>query len=349
MTTHSTPPSWYQEGIVSTIQDHSAHVNIFLDTSFSRYDPHTIHRLQHVLHRVHRYIVPSITHSGSYFDGERGDVLEIVVGLGIELMECWVACDAHISRTFSRPAGFPKDLCGKFGSIPFTGGDIMLHIKSNRRDLCFVLARAVVDELRAIRARRASVVESVSETYGWTYKRSRDSGIARDISEFEDGTANPHGKGERENAAINHEHGSFCFTSRWVHSGLPWLSSLSVEQQEIDVIGRTRLNSVERKDKSDNAHISRVEVEDEHGEEMEIVRQSMSYGGLNEHGLYFIAYANELDKFSQMLKRMVGENDGDTKVYTGDNLMKFSECKSGQYYYVPSVSELDRFGMRSKL
>lgn len=345
---------------MSTIQDHSAHINIFLDTSFSRYDRHTIHRLQHVLHRVHRYIVPSITHSSSYFDKERGDVLEIVIGLGIELVECWVACDAHISR-FSCPgflSRFPKDLCGKFGSIPFTGGDIMLHIKSNRRDLCFVLARAVVDELRAIRARRASVVESVSETYGWTYKRSRDSGIARDISEFEDGTANPHDKGERENAAIigcehdeNHEHGSFCFTSRWVHTGLPWLNTLPVEQQEADVIGRTRLNSVERRDKSDNAHISRVEVEDEQGEEMEIVRQSMSYGGLNEHGLYFIAYANELDKFSQMLMRMVGIEDCDTnpKVYTGDNLMKFSECKSGQYYYVPSVSELDRFGMRSKL
>lgn len=73
--------------------------------------------------------------------------------------------------------------------------------------------------------------------------------------------------------------------------------------------GRSKLESIEMEDdvKPDNAHIARVVIEDDEGEELEIVRHSLPYGdGHGEQGLFFIAYTKDLNIIDQMLEHMFG-------------------------------------------
>ena len=60
---------------------------------------------------------------------------------------------------------------------------------------------------------------------------------------------------------------------------------------------------------------------DANGQRVLIVRQSMPYGTVTgEHGLLFLAYSNNVDKFDLMLDRMTGVPDGHN-----DAIMKFSK------------------------
>jgi putative iron-dependent peroxidase len=55
-----------------------------------------------------------------------------------------------------------------------------------------------------------------------------------------------------------------------------------------------------------------------------------------EHGLYFVAFSAERERFDRMLARMYGTS-GDGK---HDRLMDFSRAVSGAYYFAPSLSLL---------
>lgn len=82
---------------------------------------------------------------------------------------------------------------------------------------------------------------------------------------------------------------SFVFAQRYIHDLAKW-KKLKVEAQE-NVIGRSKLESIEMTDevKPNNAHIARVVIEDEAGEEQEILRHSLPYGdGHGEQGLFFM-------------------------------------------------------------
>ena len=59
----------------------------------------------------------------------------------------------------------------------------------------------------------------------------------------------------------------------------------------------------------------------------------MPYGGVVQHGLYFVAYVAALDTFGRMLRRMVGLDDGIV-----DGLFQFSRPVSGGYYWCPPVA-----------
>ncbi len=85
--------------------------------------------------------------------------------------------------------------------------------------------------------------------------------------------------------------------------------------------------------KPDNAHIARVVIEDDEGEELEIVRHSLPYGdGHAEQGLFFIAYTKDLNIIDQMLEHMFGTT-GD---YIHDRLLHFTTAVNGGYYFAPS-------------
>lgn len=84
----------------------------------------------------------------------------------------------------------------------------------------------------------------------------------------------------------------------------------------------------------------------------------MPYTTSKESGLFFIAYANDPIKFDTMLKRMVGleplmkvttKSKKENVTNISDQLLNFSQCISGQYYYVPSKKELENFKQKSKL
>ncbi|WEV49358.1 Dyp-type peroxidase [Acinetobacter sp. ESL0695] len=211
-------------------------------------------------------------------------------------------------------------------NMPVVPGDVFIHIASQRTDICFALSQAFFHGIR-------EKVEVLEERTCFRYLDGRD------LTGFIDGTENPQFKEDRaETTLLSSEHGvfadgTFVFAQRYVHDLEKW-QRLKVDAQE-RVIGRTKLESIELDDdvKPENAHISRTVVEDDEGEELEILRHSLPYGdGHGEQGLYFVAYTKELSRIDAMLKRMFGTSgDG-----IHDRLLHFVTPVDGAYYFAPS-------------
>jgi len=85
------------------------------------------------------------------------------------------------------------------------------------------------------------------------------------------------------------------------------------------------------------AHVARMR--DEKFQRIPIVRQSMPWGDSKKNGLLFIAYSSDVSKFDKMLDRMTGN----TNDHHNDSIMNYSKCVSGNYWYFPSVVELNKF------
>ena len=129
---------------------------------------------------------------------------------------CTVSFGSHFWDAISpqkRPAGLRPFKAISNGSLsaPSTGGDLLLHILSKRRDLNFELAMR-------IRTQLGDMVEVMDEVHGFQYLDSRD------LTGFIDGTENPKGNKDRtEVALIGKEDtafagGSYVFTQRYVHN-----------------------------------------------------------------------------------------------------------------------------------
>ena len=216
--------------------------------------------------------------------------------------------------------------------MPAIEADVLLHLASARTDICFALSQSFFEGI-------LDQIEVLDERVCF---RNFD---GRDLTGFIDGTENPQFKDDRAEAALLDEDqaefadGSFVFTQRYVHDLSTW-KRLKVDAQE-HVIGRTKLESIELDDdvKPENAHVARTVVEDDEGEEMEILRHSLPYGdGRGEQGLYFIAYTNNLDIIDRMLERMFGTaGDG-----IHDRLLHFVKPVDGAYFFAPSDDLLNQ-------
>jgi putative iron-dependent peroxidase len=211
-------------------------------------------------------------------------------------------------------------------AIPAGQHDLWFFLQASAPDAVFDAARLVERELRGV----AKVVE---EWPAFTYLKSRD------MTGFEDGTENPP-LSELPGVALvpegePGEGGSVALLQRWVHD-LDGFAELPVADQE-QVIGRTMLDSREIPDeeRSPRSHISRVVIEDDDGEELEVFRRSSAYGGVLEHGLVFVAFSADQDRLSRMLDRMLGIDDG-----IRDRLTDFSHAVASAWYYVPPLDAL---------
>lgn len=209
--------------------------------------------------------------------------------------------------------------------MPSTQADLLLHINGERRDLCFEL-------LRRVRELLGAAVDVVEDVDAFRYLDERD------LTGFIDGTENPEGE-ERVAAALTgmeqgeFAEGSYVLAQRYEHH-LARFAALTQAQQE-RVFGRTKPDSVELVDKPEDAHISRVVIEED-GEELEIVRHSLPYGDADVAGLFFLAYCKDLTTFEKMLARMMGV-EGDGK---HDRLLGYTSAKSGHFFFAPSVEYL---------
>jgi putative iron-dependent peroxidase len=215
---------------------------------------------------------------------------------------------------------------------PATPADLFVHIHSYRHDANMMLAREFVAKL----AGQARVVE---EVMGFKHLGGRD------LTGFVDGTENPKGIERAQVALVGEDDAEFAGGShvsiqRWVHDLSAW-DRLPVPEQE-KAVGRTKDTDEELDDavKPPSAHIARVVIEDEAGEELEIVRHSLPYGGTREHGLYFVAYCASPSPFRQMLKRMIVRDGGGHY----DRLMDFTRPVTGASFFVPSVGTLESLG-----
>lgn len=231
------------------------------------------------------------------------------------------------------PNGFKQleNIQGSF-TMPVTPADVLIHIASARADLCFALSQCFFDGIQ-------DQVELLDERVCFRYLDGRD------LTGFIDGTENPQFPDDRAETALLGDDagifatGAFVFAQRYVHDLAKW-KKLKVDAQE-NVIGRSKLESIEMADevKPKNAHIARVVIEDDAGEEQEILRHSLPYGdGQGEQGLFFIAYTNDLAIIDQMLQHMFGTTgDG-----IHDRLLHFVTAVDGAYYFAPSSELLDQ-------
>lgn len=253
--------------------------------------------------------------------------LNLVVGFGAR---CWrdLAPGAVPAGALPSDASDFERIEGTAGSVaPATQHDVWVWLHGTGTDVA-------LDGARAVTAALAPVATLASETQCFVYRDSRD------LTGFVDGTENPPVEEGPEVALVPAgepgEGGAHVLVQRWVHD-LAAFHALAVREQEA-VIGRTKPDSVELADKPDDAHISRVVIEED-GEELEIYRRSTPYGDVTEHGLLFVAFSAERSRFDKMLARMFGTADG-----LHDRLTDFSRPVSGAFYFAPSLEALAALG-----
>ena len=223
-----------------------------------------------------------------------------------------------------------QPVVGAVHTAPATTGDILLHIRADRRDLCFELERQLLDVF-------GDAVTVVDETVGF---RSFD---VRDLLGFVDGTANPVGQALAESTLVADEDpdaagGSYVVVQKYLHPLAAW-RALTTEQQEA-VMGRTKSDNIELDDADEGqkSHKTLATIVDDQGEH-DILRDNMPFGSpaSAEFGTYFIGYARHLWVIERMLQRMfLGDPPG-----LHDRLLDFSTATTGTVFFAPSAAALD--------
>ena len=216
---------------------------------------------------------------------------------------------------------------------PSTPGDLLLHIRAVRFDLCYELAAQLI-------ARLGAAVRPIDEVHGFRYFDDRD------VIGFVDGTENPQGLAAVAATLVGEEDplfrgGSYVIVQKYLHDLSAW-NHLPVEQQE-RIVGRTKLSNIELAEgvKPDYAHNALTVIEQD-GVEVKILRDNMPFASPSrgEFGTYFIGYARSPRVTEQMLRNMfVGRPEG-----TYDHLLDFSTAVTGTLFFVPAVSMLDQMG-----
>jgi porphyrinogen peroxidase len=252
-------------------------------------------------------------------------------------LTCVVGIGARLWRRTFGDASMPADLHefrelrGPRHVAPATAGDLLLHIRASRLDLCFELAQRLVERVRAF-------AQVIDEVHGF---RSFDE---RDVLGFVDGTENPEGEGARAAALIGEQDadyagGSYVIVQKYLHDLDGWDALETGEQERI--IGRTKLSDLELADdvKPPDSHVALNTIVDADGNEREIVRFNMPFGrvGAREFGTYFIGYAADPGVIELMLEHMfLGDPPGTT-----DRILEFSTAITGVLFFVPPLDFLD--------
>jgi len=277
-------------------------------------------------------------------EGDLRDVLSDISSLqrsvGFRRPEGELTCvagigDALWTRLFGdtgKPAGLHPfvALDGPVHHAPSTPGDLLLHLRAHRLDLCFELAQRLMDRLRPM----ATVVD---EVHGF---RSFDE---RDLLGFVDGTESLAGARPQDvivgDEDADHAGGSYVIVQKYVHDLDTW-DAMAVEDQE-RTIGRTKLSDIELPDevKPPDSHVALTTITGPDGEERRIVRYNMPFGrvGAGEFGTYFIGYARTPDVIEAMLRNMfLGTADA-----AHDRVLDVSTALTGTLFFVPTAEFLD--------
>lgn len=252
--------------------------------------------------------------------------LMCVVGIGANLWD-----RLHGADTRPRHLHPFAEIRGPRHVAPATEGDLLIHLRAQRADLCFELAARLTGRLRGL----ARVVD---EVHGFAYFDERD------LIGFVDGTENPEGDEAVEAVTIGSEDaayagGSYVLVQKYLTDLETW-DALPVEEQE-KAIGRTKLDDVEMPEDvmPATSHVALNAVKDEEGNALEILRQNMPFGrvGAGEFGTYFIGYAADPGIIERMLRNMfLGDPPGTT-----DRLLDFTTAHTGALFFVPSAAFLD--------
>ncbi|TGP49284.1 Dyp-type peroxidase [bacterium M00.F.Ca.ET.159.01.1.1] len=270
-----------------------------------------------------------------------GELDDLVKNVGFRDLSGRLSCIAGVgAELWNRlsPNRRPRELKpfapieGAAHSAPSTPGDLLFHIRAERPDMCFEFERILLNGL----GDSVSVVDEVS---GFRYFD------ARDLLGFVDGTANPTGLDLPASALVGDEDddftgGSYVVVQKYLHDMGAWGETPTHVQEEI--IGRTKIDNIEidDDDKPRKSHKSLATIEDDAGNEYDILRDNMPFGrpGQNEFGTYFIGYTRYLWVIEKMLQRMyVGEPPG-----AYDRLLDFSTPHTGTTFFAPTRPTLQK-------
>lgn len=252
------------------------------------------------------------------------DNLLNVVGIGAELWQ------RMIGKPMPDKLHPFKEFVGERHTAPRTPGDLLFHIRGRHEDVCFELARVITAALDGH-------VDIVDEVHGFKYFDERD------LLGFVDGTENPEGQDAYDAVLIEGDGpfagGSYVLVQKYTHDMKAW-HAVSVEEQE-RVIGRTKLDDIEFSDdeKPTNSHIALNDIQDDEGNDLDVLRFNMAFGDLKAgvQGTYFIAYAKDPTVTERMLENMfIGDPPGNT-----DRILDFSTAETGGLFFVPPIDTLD--------
>jgi putative iron-dependent peroxidase len=233
-----------------------------------------------------------------------------VIGVGTPLA-------ARAGRPVDGLRAFPGDL-PPFPSTQHALWVYLAHGDSTR----------LFDVGRALAARFHGLLDIVDEVDAFGYRNGRD------LSGFVDGTENPKGDDAVSAAIIagrgaGLDGGSFVAVQRWVHN-LDAVDRMAAAARA-GAVGRDQETDLELPDAPTSAHVKRT-AQESFDPPAHILRRSMPYGGIREHGLNFIAFGESLDRFERQLRRMSGHDDG-----VPDGILAFTRAVSGGYYFCPPL------------
>jgi porphyrinogen peroxidase len=287
------------------------------------------------------FIVATIDEGGE--DAARelvADLAGLKRSVGFRILNGELSCVAGFgSEAWDRLFGGPRpaelhpfrELAGARHTAVATPGDLLLHIRAHRFDMCFELAQRITERL-------SRCGEVMDEVHGF---KSFDE---RDLLGFVDGTENPEGAAATTAVTVGDEDpafagGSYVIVQKYLHDLTAW-DALPVEEQE-RAVGRTKLSDIEMPDdvKPSNSHVALNTIVGDDGEERQIMRFNMPFGtvGRGEFGTYFIGYASTPEVIEEMLTNMfIGKPPGNY-----DRLLDFSQAVTGSLFYVPTAGFLD--------
>jgi putative iron-dependent peroxidase len=195
---------------------------------------------------------------------------------------------------------------------------------------------AVFDNARAVLAEVAPVARLGREVTGWLYRHDRD------LTGFVDGTENPSLLTAHEAAAVPDGQpgagASVVLFQVCRHDTGSW-ERIGRRGQEL-AMGRTKPDSVElpEDEMPAGAHVARTSLEVD-GEERQIFRRNVAYGGVTDHGTAFVGFAPDQWRLAEMLRRMAGATEDGVR----DELTRYLTPLTGAYYTCPAVEALARY------
>jgi putative iron-dependent peroxidase len=213
---------------------------------------------------------------------------------------------------------FPS-LAGAGVQIPATQNALWVFVREASTSECF-------DRARDVQAALGPDFVPDQEVGTFVYRGGRD------LSGYEDGTENPKGELAREAAIVPDgplAGSSFAAVQRWLHD-LPRFSTFA-ELDRDNTIGRRFTDNEELPDAPVSAHVRRA-AQESFDPPAFIVRRSMPWSEGGRHGLLFVAFGRDPDRYERVLHRMVGLEDG-----VLDGLFGFTRPLTGGYYWCPPL------------
>ena len=280
-------------------------------------------RTADALSRVKQLLAKVPSHEREFNQSHPDGEIHIVAAIGSHY---WSQLQIGPAPSALKP--FPNFENGE-NIAPNTPVDLFFHIRSQGKDLNFLVAQKLREEL-------ADAVTLVEEVEGFRYLDSRD------LTGFVDGTENPEGDNRVSVAVVGEEDaqfsgGSYIHIQRYEHN-MPFWNAQPTKLQE-DTVGRTKTDNIEypSSEKALTAHTKRTSLKDADGNSIEILRHSMPYGDTQTCGLLFASYCRTPENFTLMLQSMI---EGDGHGHT-DHLLKYTRAVTGHSLFAPSVSFLE--------